>query len=202
MASPRRRHPSLPRLLVVAGALALPSAMPRAQAPPPPALAPPTFRSGVELITVDAVVLDRDGRPVSGLTREDFVVNEDGRPREIASFEAFVAGAPETEEEEAPWVVATNEPGPRGAGRAFAIVLDDVSLSQDQAEAARATAVQFVERFARERDLVTVATTIRQNTNANAKPNRKKGMRLGMGRILKRILTRSNGHLVVFLYKL
>ena len=143
---------------LLAAALALPPAALRAQSRPA-AQAPPTFPSGVELITVDAVVLDRDGRPVPGLTREDFVVKEDGRPREIASFEAFEAGAPEAEETEAPETVATNEPGTRGTGRAFAIVLDDVSLSPDQAAAARAGAAQFVERFARERDLVTVATT-------------------------------------------
>ena len=156
MVSPRRPLQTLCWLL--AASLFLPPPAVRAQAPPA-APAPPTFPSGVELITVDAVVLDRDGRPVSGLTREEFVVKEDGRPREIASFEAFVAGTPEAEEPEEPAAVATNEPGTRGTGRAFAIVLDDVSLSPDQAAAARAGAVQFVERFARERDLVTVATT-------------------------------------------
>jgi VWFA-related protein len=144
VSAPRRRWPRLPSACL-------------GQARP--AQAPPTFRSGVELITVDAVVLDRDGRPVSGLTREDFVVKEDGRPREIASFEAFVAGAPDAEDAEVPADVATNEPGTRGTGRAFAIVLDDVSLSPDQTAAARAGAVQFVERFTRERDLVTVTTT-------------------------------------------
>ena len=99
MASPRRPLQTLCWLL--AASLFLPPPAVRAQAPPA-APAPPTFPSGVELITVDAVVLDRDGRPVPGLTREDFVVKEDGRPREIASFEAFEAGAPEAEETEAP----------------------------------------------------------------------------------------------------
>jgi hypothetical protein len=34
----------------------------------------PTFPSAVELITVDAVVVDSAGRPVAGLARDDFVV--------------------------------------------------------------------------------------------------------------------------------
>src|SRR5512139_1092464 len=125
------------RLRAVSGALSFLAALASpplagpAQAPPA-TQAPPTFPSGVELITVDAVVLDGDGRPVPGLAREDFVVKEDGRPREIASFEAFVAGAPEAGEPEAPAAVASNAPGARGTGRAFAIVVDDLSLSPDQ----------------------------------------------------------------------
>ena len=41
----------------------------------------PTFPAAVELVTVDAVVLDRDGNAVAGLAREDFVVSEDGREK-------------------------------------------------------------------------------------------------------------------------
>ncbi len=126
----------------------------RAQAPP----GPPTFPSGVELVTVDAVVLDRDGRPVPGLTRDDFVVKEDGRRRDIVSFEAFDVGAiAEEPEAVAPTVVASNEP--RSAGRAFAIVLDDLRIAPERVPAAKETAARFLERFAREGDLVTVATT-------------------------------------------
>ena len=45
----------------------------------------PTFRSGVDLVTVDAAVLDGDGRPVPALRAEDFRVEVDGRPRRIVS---------------------------------------------------------------------------------------------------------------------
>jgi VWFA-related protein len=119
---------------------------------------PPTFPSGVELITVDAVVLDTNGRPVPGLARDDFVVKEDGRPQEIASFEAFDgSGVPEEPEAVAPAVVASNQP--RGAGRAFAVVLDDLRIAPERLPAARETAERFLERFVHDGDLVTVATT-------------------------------------------
>jgi hypothetical protein len=52
----------------------------------------PTFPAEVEVITVDALVLDGHGRPVTGLTRDDFRVVEDGKPREIVSFEAYERG--------------------------------------------------------------------------------------------------------------
>jgi hypothetical protein len=50
------------------------------------------FPSEVEVITVDAVVVAGDGRPVTWLAREDFRVLEDGKPREIVSLEAYGRG--------------------------------------------------------------------------------------------------------------
>lgn len=118
---------------------------------------PPTFASAVDLITVDAVVLDEQGRPVPGLTQADFVVTEDGRPREIASFEAFVAQEPAAKP--LPSVVASNLPGPPSAGRAFAIVLDDWRIAPGRTEAARHAVVSFLEGSVRDGDEVILAST-------------------------------------------
>ena len=46
------------------------------------------YRSGVDLVFVTATVVDRDGRFVSGLTADDFVVSEEGRRQPIVSFSA------------------------------------------------------------------------------------------------------------------
>jgi VWFA-related protein len=46
----------------------------------------PVFRSGIELIEVDAIVTDRDGKPVRDLTAADFQIFEDGRPKAIQTF--------------------------------------------------------------------------------------------------------------------
>ena len=46
----------------------------------------PTFRSDVALVKVDAQVVDRDGRNITGLTQQDFVVSDDGAPRKISYF--------------------------------------------------------------------------------------------------------------------
>jgi Ca-activated chloride channel family protein len=45
-----------------------------------------TFRSGVELINVNATVTDDKGRFVSGLLKEDFTVYEDGQRQEVTHF--------------------------------------------------------------------------------------------------------------------
>jgi VWFA-related protein len=55
-----------------------------AQEPPPP----PVFHGGAELVIVDVVVTDKDGRLVRGLTKDDFVVYEDGAAQAIETFEA------------------------------------------------------------------------------------------------------------------
>jgi VWFA-related protein len=45
-----------------------------------------SFRSGVELINVTATVTDDDGRFVSGLRKEDFIVFENGERQEVTHF--------------------------------------------------------------------------------------------------------------------
>ncbi|MCZ2074690.1 MAG: VWA domain-containing protein [Bryobacteraceae bacterium] len=49
---------------------------------------PPTFSSEVELVLLDVSVKDSDGRFVSGLTEDDFIVTENGVPQKITSFVA------------------------------------------------------------------------------------------------------------------
>ena len=64
---------------VVAGAVTISGAV--QQAPPP------TFRALADLISVDAQVVDADGRPVEGLGRDEFEVTVDGRRRRVVSVE-------------------------------------------------------------------------------------------------------------------
>ena len=46
----------------------------------------PTFRSSVSLVSVNAVVKDRRGRPVRNLKRDDFQILENGAARPIVDF--------------------------------------------------------------------------------------------------------------------
>jgi VWFA-related protein len=63
------------------------------QGPTPPRTTKPvpggkaTIRSTVSLVEIDVQVTNRDGKPVKGLTQEQFSVTEDGKPQKISTFE-------------------------------------------------------------------------------------------------------------------
>src|SRR5437588_12856987 len=46
----------------------------------------PIFRATTRLVEVSVVVHDRDGRPLAGLTANDFKISEDGKPQTIELF--------------------------------------------------------------------------------------------------------------------
>ncbi len=52
------------------------------------------FRSNVRRVPLDVIVLDKNGAPVRGLTKDDFVVEEDRNPQNVLSFEFFDGTAP------------------------------------------------------------------------------------------------------------
>ena len=55
----------------------------------PSRLPTPLFRAAVTRVEVGALVLDRDGAPVPGLTAADFEVLENGVPQVVKSFAPF-----------------------------------------------------------------------------------------------------------------
>jgi VWFA-related protein len=90
-----------------------------------------TFRTGVDVIQVDVSVLDKNRRPVLGLSAADFTVSIDGQPRPIVAFKAV--DLPRPVAPSAPWIrdtapdVATNT---HPSGRVVVIVIDDGSFGQ------------------------------------------------------------------------
>ena len=72
--------------LVAAAVLAGVTSFVQAQeAPAPPAPQTPTFRSGVDLVTVDVGVIDQTGNPIDDLRPPDFIVKIDGQARRVVS---------------------------------------------------------------------------------------------------------------------
>jgi VWFA-related protein len=73
---------------LLAGSLALVfTSFLRGQTPAPDQKERIAFRTNARTVVVDVVVTDRSGRPVQGLHKEAFLVDEDGHAQKITSFE-------------------------------------------------------------------------------------------------------------------
>ena len=90
----------------------------------------PAFPSRAEVVTLDVVVVDKQGRPVRGLAAVDFAVFEEGRPQVVVAFEAIdrvpiAAGPMASGTTPDAGVVAQPAQDPR---RGFVFVVDDLGL--------------------------------------------------------------------------
>ena len=111
-----RHH--LARVVIVAALYALPAA----QQPAPDQRQ--TFRTRVTIIPVDVRVVDRDGKPVTDLKREDFIVSEDGVAQKIVhfSFQQLAPGAKPVDDELPVRRTSVQELAPQGQ-RIFLLVM-------------------------------------------------------------------------------
>ncbi|MEO8075963.1 MAG: hypothetical protein ABI818_06500 [Acidobacteriota bacterium] len=124
---------------------------------------PPVFRAGVGLVTLDVRVLDSDGRPVTGLTEDDFAVEFSGRKQPVRVVEYVEypgAGAvPELVDPIEPAVPGRPPARPaRIGGRAVMLAIDDLSLRPPQAQGFVAAARRLILGLGGN-DSVQVATT-------------------------------------------
>src|SRR5687768_2272434 len=128
--------------------------------PVPPAEADaPRFPAEVEQVTVDVVVTDKKGVPITGLTAADFQILEDNKPQKIASFESIVVPeAPSGVTPSRPRISSNQAPETR-TGRSFVIVFDDIHLAPYHAQRAKAAVAEFLRTGVREGDRVTLVAT-------------------------------------------
>ena len=134
--------------------------VPRAQQPAP--AQGPTFRLAVDYVEVDAIVTDRDGKFVQGLTKDDFEVLEDGKPQTVTAF--TVVDLPIRKPSPPAYRAAPVEPDVRSNagqfdGRVVVLVLDDLMVDARRTNKVRTAAAQFVNRFVSENDVVAVIQT-------------------------------------------
>lgn len=123
--------------------------------------APPAFRARVDLVPLDVSVLDRNRKPIRGLTKADFTVFEDGRPQEIAVFEAI--DVPDPVPPPVAWMrdvtpdVTTNEVSP---SRLWVIAIDDALMPSDAfyIKSSRQIVLDILDKFGPQ-DLVSIVFT-------------------------------------------
>ena len=88
LTQPARRWPRVAALGCVASLICVPLG---GQTAVPDANGRLIFRANVRRVVIDVVVTGKDGAPLQGLRKEDFLVSEDGHPQPISSFEEHKA---------------------------------------------------------------------------------------------------------------
>jgi VWFA-related protein len=172
-----------PTWMVCVGVVALSIVVPRAQVqdgPQPRTIAPgdwPTFRAGTRLATIDAVVVDAQGRQVTDLKPSDFEILERGATPTIhqapyvrvggrdgtATTSAAPARPTATVPRSRP--LATGAIGATGRvstvanPRVLAIVVDDLGLSFESTAYVRTMLTRYVETQVEPGDLVAIIRT-------------------------------------------
>ncbi len=120
---------------------------------------PITFTAGVDLVQLDVVVVDRAGKPVTGLVADDFEVSENGALQTIERFEPVVVRKPVAPPQSGPpqpQPVSESVSRAPEDGRCLLIFFDDVHVSAVNAESVRHALVPFFERELRDGDWVTI----------------------------------------------
>ena len=108
----------------------------------------PTFRAGVDVLTVDVVALDSNGRPVTDLSASDFTVRIDGQPRRVVSSDLVRLDA------ETPGASATLTLTPSATssvaaarGRRILIAVDQLNIRPGQVTPLMKSVEGFVDRL-------------------------------------------------------
>jgi VWFA-related protein len=91
----------------------------------------PSFRSGIEVVEVDAVVQDDRGQTVRGLLKDDFEVKEDGRTVGLTNFAEVSASG----------IGGESDP------RSLVLVLDDTAMPPTATTLVQSIARLFVDRM-------------------------------------------------------
>ncbi len=117
----------------------------------------PVFRTGIQLVQVD-VVVQHDGQPVLGLTKDDFRIKDNGKPQPISVFsirEADPAG-PVLRPVPPGWV--TNWPVAPGVDpvSATVILIDGQNTAFADQAFARSAALKYLDEHARRRDMIAI----------------------------------------------
>lgn len=112
------------------------------------AIQQPAFRSGVDVATLDVVVVDRQGRPITDLTPGDFIVRVGGQARRVVALDPLAFTTTPTR---------GNDSGPRQA-RYFALVVDQVAFEPFAGRGLLDAAREFVAGL-QPQDFVSVVTT-------------------------------------------
>jgi VWFA-related protein len=166
-------------LAMVALAAAALTAETQDPATPAPPLQQPAFRGRIDFVSVDALVTDKHGQPVTDLKVGDFEVRERGKPQSIETFK-FVQGEalhenPSALDETMSTDDVTREATKDGVGL-IVIFLDDYHVQRSNSVKIRERLARFVEGMS-PRDLVAIMYPLTPVTSLTFSRDRERQVR-------------------------
>ena len=162
---PRAGQRSAGQRLVLAALAVSIAVAAAAQQPAPPQ---PTFRSGVDLVTLDVIPRTSNGQFVPSLGKDDFQVFEDGVAQEIASLVMVHGGRvfnvlapPDLPAGGSPEGIILPRAAPRAdtAGRIFVLLVDDLHFTATETPLVRALLKKVVGQLFHPGDMVAMFST-------------------------------------------
>lgn len=108
---------------------------------------PQTLRVITRLVQVNVIVEDKDGRPVTGLVKNDFAIFDNGQPQQISSFAELTNRSEVTVASEATPGLFSNrlQQLSGGPGAAIVILLDFVNSHSGDMGQARRQVAKFIQ---------------------------------------------------------
>jgi VWFA-related protein len=139
------------------------------------------LRSSSDLVRIDVEVTDKSGKPIKGLTADQFTITDEGKPRAITSFSFADIEAIETatSDDSKPIVVSVDNEGPNSPSadaisdalrdrRLIVLFFDLTSMQTDDLIRAHDAADKFVKQQMTKADVVAVVVfSTRINVLAN-----------------------------------
>jgi VWFA-related protein len=105
------------------------------------------FHQSVRRVVVDVVVSDSNGKPVSGLTADDFSIAEDGKPQRVRSFDVHdfdsISDSLPAFPTSLPTNTFVNVPAGPERGPLYVLLLDLLNMEVDDQPAAREQLLKF-----------------------------------------------------------
>jgi VWFA-related protein len=140
------------------------------QPPPSPSPSPQdidVIRVSTELVQTDVMVVDKSGRFVDGLQREQFELKVDGKPQPISIFDRVVSGSLKEEQ------LVSSRNGPPSStpavatsatqrGRTVIFFIDDLHLSASSVNKTRKAILSFIEKEMTSSDQIAIASATGQ----------------------------------------
>lgn len=148
-----------------------------AAAPEPQRADQPPIRTGINFVSVDVIVTDKQGNQVLDLKPEDFTISEDGKAQKIESFSVITIKESDQIEAGPPREIRSSNDeeieAQRPDVRLFILLLDDYHVRRGNDLSVRKPLIDFIENQLAPQDMVAVMYPLTPVTSLQFTRNRR-----------------------------